>query len=223
MAILLIEDDKNIAASLSLSLEREGFKVESEHDGRCGLQAAENGNYELILLDCNLPSLSGFEVLRRLRAADNQVPVIILTVLGEVNDKLELFQAGADDYLVKPFAFSELLARIRALGRRPRQLCGKVLRLGDLELDRERFSVKSSGQKVSLPRREFDILEYLMKNPGRYISRQELMDNIWNDCLDVFSNTLEVHIMNIRKKIEQGGQRYIFNAATRGYKADLEK
>ena len=146
MTILIIEDDKNIAASLSLSLERPGVTVETAADGRSGLEAALAGDRDLILLDCNLPGLSGFEVLRRLRAAGRQTPVIILTVLGDLNDKLEFFKIGADDYLVKPFAVSELLARIEALSRRPGRLASGRWQLGDLVLDHDRFSVQVGAE-----------------------------------------------------------------------------
>jgi len=223
MSILLIEDDQNVILSLSLALKNVGFKVDTSTDGLEGLEMARSKNYELILLDCNLPSISGFEIVKRLRANKIFTPIIILTVLEEINDKVELFNLGSDDYLTKPFAFAELLARMQALLRRPRSCRGETIRIGELELDPDRFSVFNRQRKISLSAKEFSLLEYLMANKGRYISRQEIMDKIWDENADPFSNTIEVHIMNIRKKIGIDSGRYIFTAANRGYKIDLEK
>lgn len=223
MFILLIEDDQNIVLSLSLALKNFGFKVETATDGQEGLNMAQDKKYDLILLDCNLPSLSGPEILQALRAANNFTPVIILTVLEDLDNKLKLFNIGGDDYLTKPFAFAELLARIRALLRRPRNFRGEVIKIGDLELDPDRFTVFNNQRKISLSAKEFSLLEYLMLNKGKYISRQEIMEKIWDENADPFSNTIEVHIMNIRKKLGRDQERYIFTAANRGYKVDIEK
>jgi DNA-binding response OmpR family regulator len=223
MALLLIEDDQNIILSLSLALNNVGFKIDTATNGLEGLEMASLKNYELILLDCNLPDISGFEIVKRLRSEKIFTPIIILTVLEELNDKVELFNLGSDDYLTKPFAFAELLARIRALLRRPRNFKGEVLKIGTLELDPDRFTVFNCGKKINLSSKEFSLLEYLIINQGKYISRQELMEEIWDENADPFSNTIEVHIMNIRKKLGTESGRYIFTAANRGYKIDLEK
>jgi len=209
--------------SLSLALNNAGFKVESASDGLEGLDLARFNKYELILLDCNLPRLSGFEIVNRLRAGKIATPIIILTVLGELNDKIELFNLGADDYLTKPFAFSELLVRIKALLRRPLNLCGEILRVGNLELDPDKFLVVKNGIRVPLSSREFSLLEYLMANKGKFISRQKIMDEVWDEEADPFSNTVEVHIMNIRRKLETENEHYIFTANNRGYKVDLQR
>jgi DNA-binding response OmpR family regulator len=223
MSLLIIEDDPNMVLSLSLALNDAGFKVESASDGLIGLDLARFNKYELILLDCNLPKLSGFDIVKRLRAEKIATPIIILTVLGELNDKIELFDLGADDYLVKPFAFFELLARVKALLRRPFNLCGKILKVGNLELDPDKFLVAKNGVRVPMSSREFSLLEYLMVNKGKFLSREKIMDNVWDENADPFSNTVEVHIMNIRRKLETKNEHYIFTANNRGYKVDLQR
>ncbi len=223
MSLLLVEDDPNMAVSLSLALNNAGFKVESTSDGLIGLDFARSNKYELILLDCNLPRLSGFDIVKRLREDKNSTPIIILTVLGELNDKIELFELGADDYLTKPFAFSELLARIKALLRRPLNFRGKILKVGNLELDPDKFLVTKNDVRIPLPSREFSLLEYLMTNRGKFISRQKIMEEVWDEEVDPFSNTVEVHIMNIRRKLETENEHYIFTASNRGYKVDLQR
>lgn len=223
MSLLLIEDDQNIILSLSLALSNVGFKIDSATDGLEGLKMARRKNYELILLDCNLPTISGFEIVRRLRAEKIFTPIIILTVLEDLDNKLEIFNLGGDDYLTKPFAFAELLARIKALLRRPRNFHGEILRIGELELDPDRFTVFNNGQKISLSAKEFALLEYLTLNKGKYLSRQEIMEKVWDENADPFSNTIEVHIMNIRKKIGRDSAQYIFTASGRGYKVDDAK
>lgn len=223
MSLLLIEDDPNMVLSLSLALNDAGFKVESASDGLEGLDLARFNKYELILLDCNLPRLSGFDIVKRLRAGKIATPIIILTVLGELNDKIELFDLGADDYLTKPFAFSELLARVKALLRRPLNLCGEILRVGNLELDPDKFLVAKNGVRIPMSSREFSLLEYLMANKGKFLSRQKIMDEIWDEEANSFSNTVEVHIMNIRRKLETENEHYIFTASNRGYKVDNQR
>lgn len=223
MSLLLIEDDPNIVLSLSLTLNKAGFKVESANDGLAGFNLALFNKYELILLDCNLPRLNGFEIVKRLRAEKITTPIIILTVLGELNDKVELLNLGADDYLTKPFAFSELLARVKALLRRPPSLKGDILKIGNLELDPDKFLVTKNNIRIPLSSREFSLLEYLMANKGRFLSHQKIMEEIWGEEADPFSNTIEVHIMNLRRKLETKNEHYIFTASNRGYKVDLQK
>lgn len=223
MSLLLIEDDPNMVLSLSLALNNAGFKVDSASDGLTGLDLARFNKYDLILLDCNLPKLNGFEIVKRLRASKCPTPIIILTVLGELNDKLELFNLGADDYLIKPFALSELLARLKALLRRPQNLQGEILRVGNLALDPDRFLVTKNDIRIPLSAREFSLLEYLMLNQGKYLARQNIIEKVWDENADPFSNTVEVHIMNLRKKLETETEHYIFTASNRGYKVDQQK
>ncbi len=223
MNLLIIEDEQGMVLSLSLGLGNLGFKIDTASDGREGYELARNNNYDLILLDCTLPGLSGFEIVKRLRAEKCFTPIIILTVLSELDDKLELFNLGVDDYLTKPFAFSELTARIKAILRRPSNLQGEVLRVADIELDADKFLVSRKGIRIPMSDKEFSLLEYLMLNKGKYISRQVIMENVWDINADPFSNTVEVHIMNIRKKLETSDRRYIFTASNRGYKIDEQK
>lgn len=223
MNILIIEDELGMVTSLSLALNDLGFKIDTASDGREGYELARSNNYDLILLDCTLPSLSGFEIVKRLRAEKCFTPIIILTVLNELDDKLELFNLGIDDYLTKPFAFSELLARIKALLRRPRSLHGDILKVANIELDAERFLVTKNGLRIPMSAREFSLLEYLMLNKGKFLSRQTIMENVWDMNADPFSNTVEVHIMNVRKKLETKSEHYIFTASNRGYKIDEER
>jgi len=223
MSLLLVEDDPNIVLSLSLALTNAGFAVDSASDGREGFDLAHNNKYEAILLDCNLPRLSGFEIVKKLRAEKCSTPIIVLTVLSELNDKLELFNLGADDYLIKPFALSELLARLKALLRRPRSIQGEILKIGNLELDPDKFLVTKNGLRIPMSSREFSLLEYLMVNKGKFLSRQTILEKVWDENADPFSNTVEVHIMNIRKKIETNREHYIFTASNRGYKADTQR
>lgn len=223
MNLLIVEDEPSMVLSLSLALSAVGFEIDSASDGQEGLELALTNKYNLILLDCNLPKLSGFEIVKKLRAAKCTVPIIILTVLGELNDKLELFNLGVDDYLIKPFAFSELLARIKALLRRPRTMQGEILKIGNLELDADKFLVTRDGIRIPMSSREFSLLEYLMINKGKFLSHQSILDNVWDENADPFSNTVEVHIMNIRKKLETENERYIFTASNRGYKVDIQR
>jgi len=223
MSLLLVEDDPNIVLSLSLALTNAGFTVDSASDGREGFDLARNNKYEAILLDCNLPRLSGFEIVKKLRAEKCFTPIIVLTVLNELNDKLELFNLGADDYLIKPFAISELLARLRALLRRPRNVQGEILKVGNLELNPDKFLVTKNGLRIPMSSREFSLLEFLMVNKGNFLSRQTILEKVWDENADPFSNTVEVHIMNIRKKLETNSEHYIFTASNRGYKVDTER
>jgi DNA-binding response OmpR family regulator len=223
MHLLIIEDDPTMALSLSLILTNAGFKVDSTGDGAEGFDLASSKKYDLILLDCNLPKLSGLEIVKKLRAEKCFTPIIILTVLSEINNKVDLFNLGADDYLIKPFSPFELLARLKALMRRPRSWPGEILKIGKLELDADRFLVTRDGTRIFLSAREFSLLEYLMINKGKFLSRQNILENVWDENADPFSNTIEVHIMNIRKKIETETEHYIFTASNRGYKVDSQK
>ncbi|MGI6374364.1 MAG: response regulator transcription factor [Patescibacteria group bacterium] len=223
MALLIIEDDQDIVLSLTVSLNQAGFEVSAATDGLEGLQMARSNRYELIILDCNLPRLSGFEIIKTLRAENIATPIIMLTVLSELNDKITALDLGSDDYLSKPFSASELIARIKAQLRRPQALQGQVMKLGNLELDPSRFLVKRGHKKIKLSTKEFTLLELLLKNKGHYLPRQKIIDQVWDENADPFSNTLEVHIMNLRKKLASRGQPQIYTASNRGYKIDLEK
>ena len=223
MRILLIEDDSDISRPLALALKASNFTVDTATDGENGYFSARTNSYSLIILDYNLPGLNGREIIEKLRAENINIPILMLTVRSEINDKIELLDLGADDYLSKPFAVAELLARVKALLRRPKTYTENILKLGDLELDPDRFLVSRQGQRVFLSSKEFALLEYLMKNKGRIMSRQEIMENVWDENADPFSNTIEVHIRNLRRKLETDGRKLIFTFSNRGYKIDEKK
>ncbi len=204
MRILIVEDDHKIAAAVKRGLERQSYAVDMAHDGDKGLELALNEPYDLIILDRMLPgAVDGMGILKALRQADNHTPVLLLTAKDHVLNRAEGLNAGADDYLVKPFAFVELIARVRALLRRPQQALGTVLVHGDVTLDPENFVVTRSGSPITLTSLEFSLLEYLMRNPGRVITRDQLIQNVWNYDADILPNTVEVYIGYLRNKIDK--------------------
>lgn len=217
--ILLIEDEEKLARMVELELRYEGYEVEKAFDGRTGLDRALSGEHELILLDIMLPALSGMEVLRRLRR-ESQVPVIMLTARDTVVDKVSGLDSGADDYITKPFAIEELLARIRAaLRKRPvAPADAPLLTCGSLVMDVERHTVEVDGRGVELTRREFDLLHYLLENKGKVISRESLLDNVWGFDFVGETNAVDVYIRFLRSKIdEQFGVKLIHTVRGVGY------
>ena len=217
--ILLIEDEEKLARMVELELRYEGYEVEKAFDGRTGLDRALSGEHELILLDIMLPALSGMEVLRRLRR-ESQVPVIMLTARDTVVDKVSGLDSGADDYITKPFAIEELLARIRAaLRKRPAAPAdAPLLTCGSLVMDVERHTVEVDGRGVELTRREFDLLHYLLENKGKVISRESLLDNVWGFDFVGETNAVDVYIRFLRSKIdEQFGVKLIHTVRGVGY------
>lgn len=221
MRILVIEDDKQIRDFLKKSLEAECFAVDTAADGTKGLQCAWHNENDLIILDNILPEKTGLEICKTLREDGITTPIIILSVKSETLTKVDLLDAGADDYLTKPFSFQELLARMRALLRRPTQLEEEVLCIDDLTLDTRRHVVMRGKKEIPLTRKEFMLLEYLMKNEGIVLSRGMIMEHVWDMESDPFSNTIETHIMSLRKKIEGKGKRkFIHTVPSRGYKIE---
>ncbi|MBT9393573.1 response regulator transcription factor [Hymenobacter sp. NST-14] len=205
MKILLVEDEPNVAAFLHQGLTEQHHSVDLATDGLLGLRRARQTTYDLIILDTLLPGLSGLEVCRQVRAHDASVPILMLTALGETDDKIRGLDAGADDYLVKPFAFQELLARIRALTRRRHEApsADNVLRLADLTLDPVRKVVQRAGQSVQLTAREFALLEYLLRNQNRVVSRVDILEHVWETSFDTGSNVIDVYINFLRKKLDK--------------------
>lgn len=205
MKILLVEDEPAVAAFLHQGLTEQQHTVDLAADGLLGLSRAQQTAYDLIILDQLLPGLSGLEVCRQIRAHDPGVPILMLTALGETDDKIRGLDAGADDYLVKPFAFQELLARIRALARRRQEApaAQAVLRLADLSLDPAAKRVERAGQPIQLTAREFALLEYLLRNQGRVMSRVNLLEDVWETNFDTGSNVIDVYINFLRKKIDR--------------------
>ena len=204
--ILLVEDEEKLARMVELELRYEGYQVHKSFDGRSGLERALSGEYDLVLLDIMLPQLSGMEVLRRLRKEGVQLPVIMLTARDSVVDKVSGLDSGADDYITKPFAIEELLARIRAAlrkrgsGERPEE---PLLSAGPLTMDVERHTVAGSGTPVERTRREFDLLHHLLENKGRVLSREALLDSVWGFDFVGETNSVDVYIRFLRSKIDE--------------------
>jgi two-component system OmpR family response regulator len=206
MRILLIEDDATTAAYVERALGECGYLVERVGDGRDGLFRATEGGYDLILLDRMLPGLDGLSVVAALRAAKVQTPVLILSALGQVDDRVKGLRAGGDDYLTKPFAFAELLARVEALLRRKSAPAQEVTRLsiGDLEMDLLRREVRRAGRLIELKPREFRLLEYLMRHAGQVVTRTMLLEGVWDYHFDPQTNVIDVHVSRLRQKIDRG-------------------
>lgn len=220
MKILLIEDDADIIHSLVPILKEAGYTTTAISDGENGCSAAQTEEHDLIILDYNLPRLNGREIIQKIRNSGSSIPIIMLTVKGELRDRVDLLNIGADDYVTKPFSFSELLARIKTILKRPKKREENILKISKLEVNPDRFSVINNGQKISLSSKEFTLLEYLMKNKGLILSRQNIMEHVWDENADPFSNTIEVHIRNLRRKLEADGQKLIYTISNRGYKID---
>ena len=203
MRLLVVEDEHRIASSLKKGLEQERFAVDVAYDGTTGYDLAATEDYELIILDLMLPGMDGLAVCKKLRQAGSHVPIIMLTAKSQIQDKVTGLDTGADDYLTKPFAFEELLARIRALSRRPKKsLSPGVLSLGDLSLDTVAYVVTRSGKSISLSSKEFSLLEYLMRHPNQILSKDQITSHVWDYESDILPNTIEVYIRNLRKKID---------------------
>lgn len=221
MRILVVEDEPKIARAIKRGLEQESFAVDVCADGDEGLRYALDEPYDVIVLDRMLPQKDGVTVCRELREAGNQTPVLFLTAKDRVADRVEGLNAGADDYLVKPFAFEELLARVRALLRRPSQTLTEVLRHGDLSLDTQTFQVMRGGQAVQLTQREFALLEYLLRHPGRVVTKDAIIAHVWDYDADVLPNTVEVYIGYLRNKIDKpfpGSEPLIHTVRGFGYR-----
>lgn len=221
MKILLIEDNKEITDFLKMGLRSENFAVDVASDGEKGLLCALTNDYDVAVIDKNLPKKDGFEVCKGIRGANKTFPIIMLSVESNPEIKAQLLNAGADDYVSKPFSFEELVARIRAVTRRPKQTNLKhILTANDLILDTKTYSVSRGGKEVRLTRKEFMLLEYLMKNKGAVLSRAMIMERVWDENTDPFSNTFEVHILNLRKKVDGGKnkKKLIITVPGRGYK-----
>jgi DNA-binding response OmpR family regulator len=223
MKILIIEDEKDIINIIKPGLEAEFFAVDTAEEGDRGLFLALTNDYDLIILDNTLPKKSGAEVCREIRLHKKTLSIIILSALFETNKKVELLEMGADDYLTKPFSFQELLAPIKAVLRRPKQIQDEVLRVGGLELDLRRNLVKREGLSINLTRKQFMLLEYLMRHQGAVVTRSMLMEHVWETDVDPFSNTIETHILSLRKKIKVKNSQpeLIHTIPGRGYKIDV--
>lgn len=204
MRILIAEDDEALAKFVRQGLEAEHFSVDTFKDGEQALAAAIERDYELVILDLNLPKLDGVGVLRQLRMKKPSLPVLVLTQRTRVEDRVQCLDTGADDYLGKPFSFSELSARIRALIRRSHLPSESVLNVGDLKLDRVQRIVERAGLKIELTAKEFALLEYLMRYAGRSVTRAMIIEHVWNLTFDTTTNVVDVYINYLRRKIDDG-------------------
>ena len=206
--ILLIEDDRETASYVAKGLSEQGHAVDHVGDGREGLFLASDGSFDLVILDRMLPGLDGLGVLRALRAAEVVTPVLILSALASVDDRIEGLDCGSDDYLVKPFAFSELIARTNALLRRAEGRCGAQVEtrlvVGDLEIDLLARTVKRAGKAIDVKPREYRLLEYFARNAGRVITRTMLLEQVWDYHFDPGTNVIDVHVSRLRRKLEDG-------------------
>ena len=201
MHLLIVEDERALCDTVARSLRRSAYSVDCCYDGEKALELLETERYDLVLLDLNLPKKDGMTVLRTLRQTDRETPVLILSARGEVEDKVTGLDAGANDYLAKPFHLAELEARIRSLTLRQFTQQDVVLRCGQLTFDARARAVSANGQPLTLTRKETGILEYLMAHQGRPVSQEELMDHVWDNSVDSFSNSVRVHISALRKKL----------------------
>ncbi|GAB3698174.1 response regulator transcription factor [Spirosoma flavus] len=204
MKILLVEDEERLASFIRKGMSAEGYEVEIAYDGRTGLSLFRQGVYDIIILDVNLPQMNGFELCQLIRSENEGVPVLMLTALDSLADKSDGFNAGADDYLAKPFEFQELLLRVRALTRRNSPKHTQILRLADLELNLGTQTVTRAGKRIELTTREYALMEYLMLNRGKIISRVDISERVWNLNFDSNTNVIDVYISYLRKKIDKG-------------------
>ena len=205
MNLLLIEDEPKTVQSLKQGLEENGYAVDVAYDGLIGRQLAMRNSYHLIVSDIIIPGINGVELCRELRKAGNETPILMLTALGTTDDKVVGFDAGADDYLVKPFEFKELLARVRALTKRGSAVSqtAQIMRFADLEVNMEAKTVHRAEQKIELTAREFNLLVYLIRNQGRVISKAEIAEQVWEIDFDSGTNIIEVYVNYLRKKIDR--------------------
>lgn len=203
MRILVVEDEHKIANSLKKGLEQESYAVDVTYDGETGFDLASGEDYDVIVLDLMLPKMDGLEICRKLREENIHTPILMLTARGQLEDKVEGLNSGADDYLVKPFAFTELLARIRALTRRPKDSLETVLVIGDLSLNTLTFEVKRAERLIKLSKKEFALLECLLRHKERIMTKDQIVSHVWNYDADVLPNTVEVYIGYLRSKIDK--------------------
>jgi two-component system, OmpR family, copper resistance phosphate regulon response regulator CusR len=204
--ILLVEDEQKIADTLASGLTEQGFQVEAAYDGHSGLALFNKGGFDLIVLDINLPGINGIELCRQIRSVDTNVPIIMLTALRSIDDKIEGYDSGADDYIVKPFEFRELLMKIRVLLKRTQAQAPppeNVLRAGELELFPERKEVRRNGQAIHLTAKEFQLLEFLLRNKNRVVSRADIALNVWDIDFDTNTNVIDVYINYLRNKVDK--------------------
>lgn len=203
MRLLLVEDEKKVADFVARGLRAEGYALDVAEDGPTGWAKAASTEYDLIILDLMLPGLSGTELLRKLRQKGAAASVLVLTARDSTKDKVENFEAGADDYLTKPFAFAELLVRVKALLRRTPAARSQVLKVNDLEIDRLTRQVRRGGKRIDLTAKEFALLEYLAANAGRVLSRTMIVEHVWDESFESLTNIVDVYVKHLRTKVDE--------------------
>ena len=218
MRILVVEDEKKVARVIQQGLEEEHYTADVAHDGEEGLRMAESENYDLLILDVMLPKRSGLELIREFRARKGTAPALMLTAKGTTEDKVAGLDSGADDYLTKPFAFAELLARVRSLLRRGLKEKSTILTIADLELDTVTHKAKRAGRTIELTAKEYALLEYFLRNKERVLSRTIIAEHIWDYNFDTGTNIIDVYVNHLRNKIERDGEvRLIHTVRGVGY------
>lgn len=226
MRVLVVEDDHLIATSIKKGLEQEHYAVDLAFNGKEGADLALSEEYDVIILDRLLPEMDGIEICTSIRKNQIHTPILMLTAKGQIQDRVQGLDSGADDYLVKPFSFEELLARLRALVRRPAQTHSHVLKMDNLTLNTSTYVVQREGKTIPISSKEFSLLEYLMLHPNTILSKQQIIAHVWDYNADILENTIEVYIRNLRKKIDKpfAKQRSLIHTARGfGYKIGLEK
>ncbi len=226
MKLLVVEDEHKIANSIKKGLEQESYAVDVAYDGTTGFDLASSEDYDVIILDLMLPDMDGLDICKKLRASGNHTSILMLTAKGQVEDKVAGLNSGADDYLVKPFAFTELLARIKALSRRPKDSLGSVLSLSDLSLNTLTYDVTRSGVPLHLSRKEYALLEYLLRHSNTIVTKEQIINNTWDYDADILPNTVEVYIGYLRNKVDKPfpkSPRLIHTVRGFGYKIGLDK
>lgn len=222
MKILIIEDDISIRNVLRLSLETKGFVVDEAENGEIGSYLARTNSYDAILLDNVLPKKMGGHICKEIRESGNITPILMLSGKQEVLTKIQLLNSGADDYITKPFSFDELLARISAVLRRPQQIKQNILKINDLEVNFSAQTLKKKGKEIYLTRKEFSLLEFLTKHRNTVVSRGQILEHVWEMSIDPFSNTIETHVMNLRKKLKDTKRTLISSIPGRGYRLNFK-
>jgi len=221
MKILIIEDDKNVSAYISKGLSEAGHIADIADNGKDGLFLAQNEKYDALIVDRMLPEINGLSVIQELRGSGHHTPILILSALGDVDDRVKGLRSGGDDYLVKPFAFAELLARVEILARRNQNHNNSnqetVLKTGDLELDLLTRKIKRGQKKIELQSREFNLLEYMLRHKGQIVTRTMLLEAVWDYHFDPQTNVIDVHISRLRKKIDDQGGKIIKTVRGAGY------
>lgn len=218
MRILLVEDEVKLAHAVKRALELQKYTVDVVNNGKEGFDLAVGEEFNLIILDVMLPGMDGIEICKRIRKESIHTPVMMLTAKGQISDKVNGLDVGADDYLVKPFSFEELFARIRALVRRPTHVIDPILSIKDLTLDPKTFTVKRGERMIELSVKEFSLLEYLLRNKNTVLNKEQIIAHVWNYDADVLPSTIEVHMKHLRDKIDSEGENsLIYTIRGRGY------